>query len=173
MHDDNLTLRKIQSKCSAKNIAITGITAAVYMVATWAIAPLSYGAVQFRFSELLVLLAFIDAGFAPGLILGCALANLFSPLGLIDLVFGTAGTFCTMVCITRTKSLFLASLWPTVFCIFVGFELWIIEGLPLFPTTFSVMFGEFIVVTVAGYPTFKTLLKNKKLIAFLKFSNRP
>lgn len=160
-----------KSKVSTRKIVITGVIAAVYMVATLAIAPLAYGDVQFRFSELLVLLVFIDAGYAPGLILGCALANMFSPLGIIDVLVGTLGTICATYAISKSKNLFVATLWPTVFCFFVGIELYFISQLPLIITTLSVMFGEFVVVTIVGYPLFKILLKNEKLISFLKIKN--
>ena len=157
-----------KQRINTRLVAYTGITAALYMAATLMIAPFAYGPVQFRISEVLVLLAFIDPAYGPGLILGCALANLFSPLGVMDLVFGTAGTLCTVLCITRTKNLFTATLWPTVFCIFVGLELSIVDHLPFLYTTLTVMAGEFAVVTVMGYPLFKGLMKNKKLIENLK-----
>jgi len=52
-----------KKKITTRAIAFTGIIAAAYAVTTLAIAPLSFGAIQLRFSEVLVLLAFIDAGF--------------------------------------------------------------------------------------------------------------
>ena len=159
---------KVSKKITAKNIAITGITAALYFVMTLIIAPLAYGAVQFRFSELMVLLVYINPAFAPGLVLGCAIANCFSPLGIVDVIFGTTATLCTVITISKTKNLFIATLWPTVFCIFVGIELYFISGLPFFATTATVMLGEFAVVTCIGYPLFKYILKNTKFIELLK-----
>lgn len=150
--------------------AITGITAAVYMAVTLMISPFAYGAIQLRFSEILVLLAFIDPLYGPGLILGCALANLFSPLGMIDVVVGTMGTACSVLFITKTKNLLLATLWPTIFCIFVGAELFIVNKLPFLFTTGTVMLGEFLVVTMIGYPLFRFLMKNKALIELLRIS---
>lgn len=35
-------------KINTETIALTGVTAAVYMVATLAISPIAYGSVQFR-----------------------------------------------------------------------------------------------------------------------------
>ena len=159
---------KVSKKVTTKNIAITGITAALYVVMTLAIAPLAYGAVQFRFSELMVLFVYINPAFAPGLVLGCAIANCFSPLGIVDVIFGTMGTLCTVIAISKTKNLFVATLWPTVFCIFVSIELYFISGLPFLATTATVMLGEFAVVTCIGYPLFKYILKNTKFIELLK-----
>ena len=90
-------------KINTETVALTGVTAAVYMVATLAVSPIAFGAVQFRLSEVMVLLAWINPAFAPGLILGCALANMFSPLGIIDVLFGTFHTFCSVMLISRTK----------------------------------------------------------------------
>ena len=92
-----LNMRKINTE----TIALTGVTAAVYMVATLAVSPIAFGAVQFRLSEVMVLLAWINPAFAPGLVLGCALANMFSPLGIIDVLFGTFHTFCSVMMINK------------------------------------------------------------------------
>ncbi len=54
-------------KINTETIALTGVTAAVYMVATLAVSPIAFGAVQFRLSEVMVLLAWINPAFAPGL----------------------------------------------------------------------------------------------------------
>ena len=44
-------------KINTETVALTGVTAAVYMVATLAVSPIAFGAVQFRLSEVMVLLA--------------------------------------------------------------------------------------------------------------------
>lgn len=46
-------------------LAYTALIAAVYAVLTVGVAPLSYGMIQIRFSEILVLLAFVDKRYAP------------------------------------------------------------------------------------------------------------
>lgn len=154
-------------KSSVRSIALQAIVAALYVVLTWAIAPLSFGAVQFRFSEIMILLVFVDKRYGPAMILACALANCFSPLGIVDVIFGTLGTFCAVEGIKRSKSLLVASLWPTVFCVIVGLELYWISNLPFFFTTFTIMLGEFAVVTCIGVPVFKALMKNEALIKLI------
>ncbi len=157
-----------KKKLTTKAIAMTGIVAAVYAVTTLAIAPLSFGAIQLRFSEVLVLLAFIDAGFAPGLILGCVIANAFSPMGMVDVVFGTACTTAALIGITKSKNLFIATLWPTICNSFIGVELYLVLGLPLLFSMATVALGEFAVVTCIGYPLFKKILSHEKLVEQLK-----
>lgn len=91
------------------------LVAAVYAVLTIAIAPISYGAVQFRLSEVMTLLAFIDPLYIPGLVLGCAIANLYSTVGVVDVVVGTFATFLSVYMISKSKKLFIATLWSTLF----------------------------------------------------------
>ena len=51
------------------------LIAALYAALTLAVAPIAFGAVQFRISELLTVLPLFTATAIPGLTLGCALAN--------------------------------------------------------------------------------------------------
>ncbi|KEH85830.1 membrane protein [Clostridium novyi A str. NCTC 538] len=159
-----------------KNITVSKITkvaivAAVYAVLTAVIAPISYGPIQFRISEIMTLLAFIDPLYIPGLVLGCAISNLFSPLGIVDVVVGTTATFISVYMISKSKNLFIASLWPTINCIFIGAELYYLQHLPFWLTSLEVAIGEFVVVTLIGYPIFRVLLKKGDIIKLLKVSN--
>lgn len=157
-----------KNKVDTKFLVVTAMVAAVYAVMTLAIAPLSFGMVQVRFSEMLMLLAFVDKKYAPGLILGCFIANCFSPFGMMDIVFGTSCTAAAMWFVTRyAKTLFGASLW-LVFCnAFIGVELYLF-GSPLWLSMAMVALGEFLSVSVAGVTLFKVLMKNRVLVAKLK-----
>ncbi|AEB76769.1 QueT transporter family protein [Clostridium botulinum] len=152
-------------------IAKVAIVAAVYAVLTAAIAPISYGPIQFRLSEVMTLLAFIDPIYIPGLVLGCAISNLFSPLGIVDVVVGTTATFISVYMISKCKNLFVASLWPTINCVFIGGELYFLQHLPFWLTSLQVAIGEFVVVTIIGYPVFKILLKNNSVMRVLKVNS--
>lgn len=157
-----------KNKADTKLLMITAMIAAIYTVLTVMIAPLSFGLVQVRFSEMLMLLAFIDRKYAPGLILGCFIANCFSPFGMMDIVFGTSCTVAAMLFVTKfAKSLFGASLW-VVFCnAFIGVELYLF-GSPLWLSMAMVALGEFLSVSVCGVALFKVLMKNRVLMAKLK-----
>lgn len=141
-----------------------GATAAIYAVLTVAMAPISYGAVQLRLSEVMTLLAFVDPVFIPGLVLGNFIANLFSPFGLPDVVFGTLATFIAVFMMSKMKSMLIASFWPTIANgLIIGLELAIFTGAPFVSTALYVALGEFLVVTVLGYPVFKVVMKNKTI----------
>lgn len=144
------------------------IVAALYMVLTLAIAPIAYGDVQFRVSEIMLLLMLINSTYAPGLILGCMLANLFSPLGIIDVFVGTSATALAVFFMSKTKNQIIASLWPTLFNgIIVGLELYFVFDLPIIMSMVSVAIGEFVVVTCIGLPIFKMIMANKQVVNLL------
>ena len=80
----NKKTRKVEKMNTGKTrfIVYTAIIAGIYASLTISMAPVSYGAIQMRIPEILTLLAFVNPQFAPGLILGCFIANLFSPFGM-------------------------------------------------------------------------------------------
>ncbi len=150
-----------------QRLARISLVAALYFVCTVAFAPISFGAVQFRLSEILVLLCFYRKDYCYSLVLGCALANLFSPLGIYDVIFGTLATVFTVAAVSHCKHLFLATLFPTLGCVIVGLELHFLTDVPFLLTTGTVMLGEFITVTGIGYPLFRLLERNKGLMKIL------
>jgi len=154
---------------SVKNLVFSAIIAALYAAVTIGLAPISYGPIQFRLSEILVLLAFLDRKYIPGLVLGCLLANMYSQLGVMDIVFGTLATYISVELVSRTKNLFVASLWPVlVNGVAIGIMLNMLYDLPLVLTMAQVAFGEFVVVSIAGVILFKSaILKNEKLMDIL------
>ena len=155
-----------------KKLVRLAIVAALYFVLTVGLAPISYGSLQFRVSEVMTLLAFIDPFYIPGLVLGTVLANLFSPLGFIDVIFGTVATFISVFMMSRTKNIFLASLWPVVVNgIIIGIELFIMFGVPLVIGISEVAIGEFVVVSVVGVIIFKYgILNNPRVLEILKIN---
>lgn len=156
---------------SVKRIVFSALIAAIYAVLTSVLAPISYGPVQFRISEIMVLFAFIDPFYIVGLTLGCFIANLSSPNGILDLCVGTLATFLSVSAISFTRkylkdkmsSLIIASLWPTIINgLMIGYMLNYVANLPLFLTIGQVALGEFVVITLVGVPAFRILTKKMK-----------
>ncbi|MDQ0149029.1 QueT transporter family protein [Eubacterium multiforme] len=144
-----------------KRIVLSGIIAALYAALTLLLAPISYGPIQFRVSEVLVLLAYFDPFYIIGLTLGCFISNILGPNGLMDIIFGTLATFISVVAIYLTSKvnlkekykLFLASLWPTLFNgLIIGTMLSYLLNVPLVLTMLEVGIGEFVVVSIIGVP---------------------
>ena len=93
---------------------MTAVIAAVYAALTLALSAISYGQVQFRVSEALNVLAVFCPEAVVGLSLGCFIANIFSPYGIVDVIFGTlatalAGVFGYLLRNVRVKGIPLPS----------------------------------------------------------------
>jgi len=142
-------------------------------VLTLGLSFISYGSIQFRIAEILNLMAFIDPIYGAGVVMGCFISNIYSPLGLPDIIFGTAATALAVFAITRTKSLFLASFWPMFANIAVAIELTYIFHAPLWYNIITVWIGEFVVVVCAGYPLFKLLTRNSRIMKILAPHQNP
>ena len=74
------------------NLAKAGVVAGLYVAITLLLAPFSFGAVQLRLSELFNNLSVFNKRYIWAVTLGCAIANLTSPLGVVDVIFGSLGT---------------------------------------------------------------------------------
>ena len=68
-------------------LAAAAIVGAAYAVLTMALAPISYGAIQLRISEVLCILPYFMPCTAWGLFIGCAAANLLTG-NVFDIIFG-------------------------------------------------------------------------------------
>ena len=102
---------------SARRLTNMGLIAAIYVVATMLCSSLAYGQVQFRISEVLMLLCYFNKDYIISLSIGCLIVNLFSTLGMVDVVFGTLATVVAAVLIylLRNKvNLVVASLFPVI-----------------------------------------------------------
>lgn len=160
---------KMKSNDQVLFLVKSAIVGAMYAAMTMLL-PFSYLGFQFRLAELLVLLVFIDKRYIYGLTLGCLVANLGSPLGPVDIIFGTLATFISLYLITKTKNLLIATLWPAIVNgVIIGQVLYQVLGLPFFLSMAQVFFGEFVVVTLIGYFLFKRILKDQRLVEILTF----
>ncbi len=148
-------------KITTRDIIVNSLIAAVYVVLTMITYPFSYMGIQFRVAEIMVLLCFFRKDYAFGLVIGCAIANLPSAIGLVDVGFGSLATLIACLGIMFMKNLGIACLFPVVSNAFiVGFELWKFLGLPFWISVGEVALGEFAVMVV-GY-IFFMLIKRRK-----------
>ena len=139
-------------RLDTKSIAQNAIIACTYAVLTLAIAPLAYSEVQFRVSEIIVFLAFYNRKWISGLVLGCFLANLGSPIGGFDLVFGTLSTLIVCLCMHQVKNRYIAAIGGAVITgILVGFELHLAYGIPFVINAIYVGIGEGAVLLVGAF----------------------
>lgn len=82
------------NKLSKKTGYITqaAVIAALYAVITYALAPISFGPIQFRLSEALCIMAVYTPAAVPGLFIGCITANLLGTAVPMDIIFGSLAT---------------------------------------------------------------------------------
>lgn len=143
---------------TARDLIQIAIVAAIYVVLT--ITPplnaISYGAYQFRISEMMNFLAFYNRKYIIGVTLGCMIANFFS-FGMIDVIVGGLSTlvFVTLGVILFDrfkgqelfgglfdKAHFFFAFFFSASMFTVAAELAIIADLPFFLTWFTTAVGE-------------------------------
>ncbi|WP_330362491.1 QueT transporter family protein [[Clostridium] dakarense] len=78
---------------NTKKLTTLGLVAALYAVTTLALSGISYGPIQFRIAEVMVLLPLLGKEYILALTVGCFLANVIGPYGVPDIIFGTLATF--------------------------------------------------------------------------------
>lgn len=153
---------------SVKLIVINAMIASIYAVLTLVISPIAYSEIQFRLSEIMVFLAFYNRKYIPGLVAGCVIANMFSPMGLLDVVFGTISTVIVCIAMYKIKNRYLAATAGAIITgLIIGGELWYAYQIPYIINAIYVAIGELIVLII-GVLVFKMLERNKRFIELLK-----
>ncbi len=151
-------------KSNSKYLAEVAVIASIYVVFTVGLSWLSYGQIQFRVAEaLLVLVLYRKSGIA-GLILGCFIANIFSPIGWPDILFGTLGSAFAVYGIyrLRKKNIFIALIPGVIFnALLVALELKLFFNLPYFLSAAYVGLGQTLVIYALGIPLYYALQKIK------------
>ena len=167
-----------RSRFPTRTLAVCAVVGAAYAALTVGLAPISYGAVQFRVSEVLCILPYFIPGTAWGLFIGCAVANILGG-GLLDIVFGSLATLGAALMTAwfgkKERTLgnsVLACLMPVVFnAVIVGAvvtAVFTVEGETVNPfthwglyaaTAASVGFGELVVLFLLGLPLMRWLPK--------------
>lgn len=155
-------------------LAAAAVIGAAYAVLTMVLAPISYGTVQFRVSEVLCILPYFLPFSTWGLFAGCLIANLITG-NIFDIIFGSLATLCAALCTAaigrygdknRLWRCALACLMPVLWNgVVVGAVLaWGYDGYNIFqyPGVYAlygaqVAGGEAAVLFVLGLPAMKLL----------------
>lgn len=158
---------------SIKKLVTVSAVAALYAVFTLVTAPISYYGIQFRFSEILVLLVFFRKDYAYSIIIGCFVANLFGPLGILDITIGVFQTVVAVILISVSKNLFMSALYPVITMPIIAFELHLainmglMDPVPFWTLLVSTILGEAVVLLLFGYPIMRTLRKNRPFLQLI------
>jgi uncharacterized membrane protein len=151
-----------------KIIAENAIVAAIYFVLTFAFSSLSYGQIQFRIAEFLVLLCFWRPDFVFGITLGCFLANMYSLIWPWDMIIGTLATLISCLLVSyASPRLGMAMVFPIAINAFVvGWELWFFLEMDFWLSVCYVGLGEAFVI-LCSYVLWLLLSKNKGFMGAL------
>lgn len=138
---------------ATRTLTRCGAVAALYAVLTLVLAPISYGPVQFRMSELLKPLALFDPAMALAFALGTGLSNLMSPFGPWDYIaMALVDAVAAVVCWKLRR-------WPwyslVIQAVIISagvsiFPLGFGGGLPVW-TTFPAVFASQVTILLVAY----------------------
>lgn len=138
----------MKQNITVKKMTLNGVIAAVYAVLTL-INPLSFGAVQFRVSTLLLPLAVFVPQIRAGLVLGTAIGNLNSSLGIIDIVVGSVVSAIAVYVVPKAKA---KAIMPVLYAIdsgvLVALELWYCFRTPIWYNVLTVGISGVILYTI-------------------------
>ena len=142
--------------------------AAAYTVLCIAFAPISYGEIQVRIAEALVILPFFTPAAVPGLFAGCLLSNILGGSVLLDVIGGSIATLIGAVgsyYLRRNKVLILippilANVLIVPFVLRYGYG----TNLPIPFMMLTVGIGEIIAVGVLGSVLLRALEKSGTMI---------
>lgn len=161
--------RKIRFLCEA------GILAACYAVLTYlsSFLGLAYGPMQLRLSEALCVLPVLTPAAVPGLAIGCALGNIGSPYGPIDILVGSIATLAAALSARALRTVLWARspilsvlVSSLINALLIGMEICLMDlgriTLPLLLPIFGwVLAGEAAAGLFLGLPLYHLIRKSK------------
>lgn len=154
-------------KMVLKDLILQTMIAAIYVVLVYVFQFASFGLIQFRIAEVLMILVLFDKKSVIGLTIGCFFANLLGGAILLDVIFGTlATTIAAILMIITKKWIWISFLIPAIINgLIVGLLLTYAYDLGmLYITIPSVFVGEFLVLFVIGLPLYRALKDNSHFI---------
>jgi uncharacterized membrane protein len=158
---------KNRLKIRTKDLALISIYAALYAALVVVLGGFSYGPVQIRIADsMLAAVPLLGLAGVLGHTLGVFVANIFSPLGPIDLlntVPSFAMSFVVYYVYKRTRNDYTVIgtclAYSAVLGVTVGSMLSYVLSLPLLPTIAYVAIGNVIASVLIGWSLFKVLKK--------------
>ena len=137
---------------------------ALYAALTIMLAPLSYGPLQVRLAEALMVLPYFTPAAIPGLFAGCLVANIYGGYGFLDIIFGSLATLLSALLVQKVANPYFVPL-PPVFinALLVGAVLHFVLALPYLVTLAWVGLGELIACYGLGLPLLLLLKKHEHI----------
>ena len=161
---------EIFMKFNVKDLVKQAVIAALYVGMTFITYTWSYLEVQFRLSEILMILILFDRRHVIGLTIGCLFANFFNPTWMpLDLFIGTFATFLGgILMIPLQRKPFVALLFPVLTNAFlVPISLYFYADVPYFAGVLGVGIGEVTMVYILGNLLYIPLKRNKGFVELI------
>lgn len=147
-----------ESVWTTQELTKMALVAALYVAVTFVLQPVGYGNIQFRVAEMFNFLALYNKRYVWAVTIGCAIANLASPNGILDVVVGSVCTlFVLLLCryVTRnikdlrvkiaiTAVIFAVSMFT------VAAQLTILFQAPFFFNWLTIGIGELLSMAIGG-----------------------
>jgi uncharacterized membrane protein len=154
-------IQRIKTKDLTSKIVITSIVASLYASLTVVLGSLGYSWIQIRISESLTPLPFLfGLPAVAGLTLGCIIANMFSPVGLPDIIFGPLLTLLAALLSWRVNGgkKAIACIYPVLINA-VGVSAYVASfyNVPYIVSLLSIALGEFVAAGLVGYPLLEAI----------------
>ena len=157
-----------KSKFSTKELILTALVAGIYVAVTLVFAPISFGPIQLRIAEIFNILVIYNRRYILSVTLGVFISNIASPLGPLDVIWGSAATCITLIIIYLVVKNITNENLKLAYCVVivtfsmftVALELFWILHYPFWITFGTVAAGEFIVMC-AGALIFKIINTNR------------
>ncbi len=159
-------------KFSIKDLAIQASIAAIYIVLVLILPWISFGPIQARVAEALLVIVFFSNKHMIGLLIGTLIVNLIGSPYPLDWIFGTLATLIVLILLIIGKKLWIPSIivFPSLInglviagIIAYSANDWSIYGL----TALWIGVGELLVVTILGIPLKLMLDRSPSLKSYL------
>lgn len=145
----------IKYMTKASLIAAIYIVLVLIQILPFPLATLTFGPIQLRLAEGLVLLPLVEAAAIPGVFVGCLLSNLllasYSGFGLIDIIGGSLVTLIAAIITSKMKGRILSMIPPIVLNGLIV-SIWVsyFTKVPYLYTVIGISAGELVSVGIFG-----------------------
>ncbi len=147
-----------ESVWTTQELTKMALVAALYVAVTFVLQPVGYGNIQFRVAEMFNFLALYNKRYVWAVTIGCAIANLASPNGILDVVVGGICTlFVLLLCRYVTRNLkdlrVKIAITAVIFAVSmftVAAQLTILFQAPFFFNWLTIGIGELLSMAIGG-----------------------
>ena len=125
MHLEKSSTQRWTTTDTAKMAVVTGL----YVAVTIVLSVVSFGAIQFRIAEMFNYLPLFNKRYTVAVTLGVAIANLASPLGIVDVLFGSISTLIVLlICRAVTKNIISLKKKMIITALIFAFSMFTVAG---------------------------------------------